>query len=93
MPSDNENNPPVNVDTDGIPASPLSGAITIYVNDEAIHTQSGHTLTSFLGQMQLDQGKNLAIAVNDSVVSKGQWSSHELQAEDRLLLIAPVSGG
>jgi sulfur carrier protein len=67
--------------------------MNIYVNDEPIKTESYQTLAAFLLQMELDQTKSLAVAVNDNVISKTDWSNHQLQADDRLLLIAPVSGG
>ncbi len=67
--------------------------MNIYVNDELTQTESEQTLAAFLLQMELDQTKSLAVAVNDNVISKGDWPNHQLQADDRLLLIAPVSGG
>jgi sulfur carrier protein len=68
-------------------------SMNIYVNDAPTQTESDQTLAAFLFQMELDQTKSLAVAVNDNVISKTDWSNHQLQAEDRLLLIAPVSGG
>jgi sulfur carrier protein len=67
--------------------------MNIYVNDEPTQTESDQTLAAFLLQMELDQTKSLAVAVNDNVIRKSDWANHQLQADDRLLLIAPVSGG
>lgn len=67
--------------------------MNIYVNDELTQIESGQTLATFIQQKDLGKTKSLAVAVNDSVISKGDWSNHQLQADDRLLLIAPVSGG
>jgi sulfur carrier protein len=67
--------------------------MNIYVNDEPTQTESDLSLAAFLTNMELDLTKSLAVAVNDYVISKTDWSTHQLQADDRLLLIAPVSGG
>jgi len=67
--------------------------MNIYVNDAPTQTESDQTLAAFLSQMEVDQTKSLAVAVNDNVISKNDWPNHQLQADDRLLLIAPVSGG
>jgi len=68
-------------------------SMNIYVNDEPTQTESNQSLAAFLANMELDLTKSLAVAINDNVISKSDWSNHQLQAEDRLLLIAPVSGG
>ena len=93
MQIDNEQKSPSLTDVNEVFAHPLSSSITIYVNDKPIQTDSGQTLTDFFRQLQLDKGKNLAVALNNSIVSKGEWPDCVLQAEDQLLLIAPISGG
>lgn len=65
----------------------------IYVNDEPTPIEPGLTLAGLLAEKGMGQGQSLAVAVNDTVVSKGEWDHLELQADDRLLLIAPVGGG
>lgn len=67
--------------------------MNIYVNDELTQTEPDLSLAAFLSNMELDLTKSLAVAVNDNVISKSDWPNHQLQADDRLLLIAPVSGG
>jgi len=68
-------------------------SMNIYVNDAPTQTESNQSLSAFLENMELDQTKSLAVAVNDNVISKSDWPNHQLQSDDRLLLIAPVSGG
>jgi sulfur carrier protein len=67
--------------------------MNLYVNNELTQTESNQSLAAFLANMELDLTKSLAVAINDNVISKSNWPSHQLQADDRLLLIAPVSGG
>lgn len=67
--------------------------MNIYVNDELTQTEPDLSLAAFLSNMELDLTKSLAVAVNDKVISKSDWPNLQLQVDDRLLLIAPVSGG
>jgi thiamine biosynthesis protein ThiS len=63
----------------------------IYVNDEETPIESGETLASLLSR--LTSGGKLAVAVNDTVIRQVEWPDYQLQAHDRVLLIAPVQGG
>ncbi|MCW8882051.1 sulfur carrier protein ThiS [Sedimenticola selenatireducens] len=63
----------------------------IYVNDEETPIESGETLDSLLSR--LTSGGKLAVAVNDTVIRQAEWPDYQLQADDRVLLIAPVQGG
>jgi sulfur carrier protein len=65
----------------------------IYVNDEPVQTEQNQTVAAFLSQINIDKTKRLAIAINNTVIPQGDWPDYQLQADDRLLLIAPVSGG
>ena len=63
----------------------------IYVNDEETRIETNQTLESLLSQ--LPGGRQVAVAVNDSVIRQGEWSDYRLQEDDRVLVIAPVQGG
>ncbi len=64
----------------------------IRVNDEAIECPDQCTLDVLLDQLGLAP-QGLAIAVNQAIVSKGQWSATALNAEDQVTLIRATAGG
>jgi sulfur carrier protein len=65
--------------------------MNIYVNDEETRIDSGQTLASLLAD--LSGGRQVAVAVNDTVIRQDEWSGYRLQDRDRVLVIAPVQGG
>ena len=54
---------------------------------------SGDTVEALLEQLAMDRSERIAIAVNDRVVRRADWSGHELQDNDQVVLIAPIQGG
>jgi sulfur carrier protein len=66
--------------------------LDIYVNGEAIQTQAVH-----LQALLLERGHALngafACAINNSFVPRVQWPERQLQAGDRVDVIAPITGG
>ena len=65
----------------------------VYVNDEDIEIEEGATVSSLLGKMALEARSGVAVAVNDEVISRSDWSRQSLAVGDRVLLIAPIQGG
>lgn len=65
--------------------------MNIYVNDEETRIGPDQTLASLLAD--LTGGRQVAVAVNDSVIRQAEWSGYRLQEDDRVLVIAPVQGG
>jgi sulfur carrier protein len=65
--------------------------MNIYVNDEETRIDPGQTLASLLAD--LSGGRQVAVAVNDTVIRQDEWSGYRLQDRDRVLVIAPVQGG
>lgn len=65
--------------------------MNIYVNDEETRVEPGQTLEALL--TRLTGGRNVAVAVNDTVIRQEEWSAYRLQERDRVLVIAPVQGG
>ena len=67
--------------------------IRILLNDEEISVLQGHTVDALLQELSLDDLQRVAVAVNDTVVSRCDWSTHQLSDNDRVLMIAPIQGG
>ncbi|MCW8903403.1 sulfur carrier protein ThiS [Sedimenticola sp.] len=65
--------------------------MNIFVNDEETRIEPGQTLASLLAD--LTGGRPVAVAVNDIVIRQDEWPDYRLQAQDRVLVIAPVQGG
>ena len=40
-----------------------------------------------------EDGKGIAIAVNEAVISRSQWQTHQLQEGDRIEIVRAVQGG
>ena len=40
-----------------------------------------------------EDGKGIALAVNDAVVSRSRWLEHELRDGDRIEIVRAVQGG
>jgi sulfur carrier protein len=40
-----------------------------------------------------EDGKGIAIAVNDAVVSRSRWQEHELREGDHIEIVRAVQGG
>jgi len=67
--------------------------IRIVFNDDEIGLEQGNTVDALLQQLSVDAVERIAIAVNDSVVRRSDWSSYQLHDNDRVLMIAPIQGG
>ncbi len=52
------------------------------------------SISELLTELSLSQeSRGIAIAVNDSVVSKSRWSEHELKDGDSIEIVKAVQGG
>jgi sulfur carrier protein len=51
------------------------------------------TLADLLAREKLDTKTGIAVAVNSRVVSRNQWSAHQLQDHDNILIITATAGG
>jgi sulfur carrier protein len=65
----------------------------IFLNDQETQAEAGQTIEALLQQCEVDSSQRLAIAVNESVISRSEWSQHVLNENDRVLMIAPIQGG
>lgn len=64
----------------------------IQFNDEPLECTEGTTLSALLAQ--LEQGKaGAALAVNQTIIPRDQWSSYLLCEGDTILLFQAIAGG
>lgn len=52
-----------------------------------------HSVEQLLDELDLQQRRGLAVAVNDQVVPRGRWDQPQLQPGDRVELIRATQGG
>ena len=68
-------------------------AMTIRVNDQPREVADRATLLDLLQELALAGRKGVAVAVNDTVVPRGDWPARPLAASDRVLVIQATQGG
>jgi sulfur carrier protein len=64
----------------------------IFINNNEI-LFSGNTLIDLLTENGFSDSPGIAVAVNETVVSKNNWSSCILKEGDCVLIITPAQGG
>lgn len=51
------------------------------------------TIAAMMETLGIETGRGMALAVNNSVIPKAQWTQHELQDNDKVTLIRATQGG
>jgi sulfur carrier protein len=65
----------------------------IIINNEIKNTVGHTTLHTLMNEILGDRQKGVAVAVNDTVIAREQWSSVVLQPKDNILIIKATQGG
>ncbi|HET6401788.1 MAG TPA: sulfur carrier protein ThiS [Candidatus Kapabacteria bacterium] len=74
------------------PQSPLSPTRLIIAGEEKEIT--ARSVNDLLGELRLpEDGRGIAIAINDAVISKSRWTEHELRDGDRIEIVRATQGG
>ncbi|AEH01479.1 sulfur carrier protein ThiS [Lacinutrix sp. 5H-3-7-4] len=66
--------------------------IAIKVNQKDHHILENVTLQTFVEQLKIETN-GIAIAINNAVIKKADWSSRLLQNNDDILIIKSTQGG
>ena len=67
--------------------------MTIKVNSESYQIQEDFSLFDLLESINFQSGKGYAIAVNNEIISKSNWSTIKLKESDFVLIINATQGG
>lgn len=67
--------------------------MVLFVNNEQHVVDSDLSLFDFLSSIQMSEQKGIAIAVNEEVIPKSEWSSESLKDQDKILIIKATQGG
>jgi sulfur carrier protein len=67
--------------------------MNVLVNNKTEELKEGEMLLDLLAQLNLAEKRGIAVAVNNSVISRAAWSKHELNENDKITIIRPTQGG
>ena len=65
----------------------------IYVNNKLHELPAQAKLNDALASLNMSSVKGIAIAINNNVIPKAEWETHELASEDKVTLIQATQGG
>jgi len=66
--------------------------MTIKVNESLKKISNRLTLQELINELQV-QTNGIAVAVNENVIKKENWTSHKLREKDNVLIIKSTQGG
>lgn len=64
----------------------------IFINDQAVLCPENSSISEILSQQDI-QAVNIAVAINNTVISKVQWDKTIVPDGSRILIIKAVQGG
>lgn len=67
--------------------------MTVFVNDETFEFSENPTLIEVLNQQGINELRGLALAINEEVIPRAEWSAIKLESNDRLMFIRATQGG
>jgi sulfur carrier protein len=65
----------------------------IVVNNNEMELPESAVLQQLLTELQLPSLQGIAVAVNQQVIPKTNWSEHRLHERDAILIIRATQGG
>ncbi|MDX5420513.1 MAG: sulfur carrier protein ThiS [Hymenobacteraceae bacterium] len=65
----------------------------IFINNQPEELTLPQTVAAVLQKLELQHSRGIAVAINDLIVPKPQWESHQLQENDKVTLIRATQGG
>lgn len=65
----------------------------ITVNQQSYSVSEACTLQQMLDTVLLQPAKGIAVAVNQEIIAKSNWSNHFLKSGDNLTIIKATQGG
>ncbi|NLJ92669.1 MAG: sulfur carrier protein ThiS [Aeromonadales bacterium] len=66
--------------------------MTITLNNDTLELAEGTTLTQMLEKIEQDK-PGVAVALNQQVVARSQWSTQQLEPNDKVTLFQAIAGG
>jgi sulfur carrier protein len=66
--------------------------MNIQLNGQPQEVADNTTITALLESMEL-QGRRIAVEVNEELVTRSQFSSHQLKEDDVIEIVQAIGGG
>jgi len=67
--------------------------VQVTINRESFMLPESGTLADVLSQLDISRPDGIAIAVNDTVIPKGEWEGYRLKSDDKVFVIRATQGG
>ncbi len=67
--------------------------MTIYINNKLQQLPGQPSIHDVLASLDITAQKGIAIAINNNVIPRGEWATHALKEEDKVILIKATQGG
>jgi sulfur carrier protein len=67
--------------------------VEVSINQQNFQLQESGTLMDVLPLLHIGQPDGIAIAVNETVIPRGEWETYVLQSKDRVFVIRATQGG
>ena len=64
-----------------------------YVNNAPQKAAAPCTIAEALTRLKVTNSRGVAVAVNDAVVPRAEWTAHQLREADRVSVIRATQGG
>ena len=65
----------------------------IYINDKGHAFEQTQSLTDLFHTLNLDVAKGVAVALNNKVIPRIEWSNCMINRNDKIILIKATQGG
>ena len=65
----------------------------VYVNEQKHSVSDICNINILLDNIDLNEKKGIAVAVNNKVISKNDWNNSYLNENDKILIIRATQGG
>lgn len=67
--------------------------MTVYLNNKPVEVETNSHLAALLRKKGLTQTGGIAVAINNTVIPKGDWENTPLNENDKLMIITATAGG
>lgn len=71
----------------------MGGYMEVNVNGQEHKFSNTVNITGLLKELEIEGDSGIAVGVNQQVIAREQWSSHNLSQGDSVTIIRPVQGG
>lgn len=65
----------------------------LFINNKRLEYPDNLTALQLLTHLELQEKKGMALAINNTVIPKGNWETHLINSEDNITIITATQGG